>query len=100
MKTLKQLHALAYAEALEQMENELWGADYDDENTPYNFPPQTLRAVSKVFACVLWDIMYTQQNMNNTPIQDRLKQVTAAGKDLRKLVIKHTGLDPHDFYKE
>ena len=100
MKTLKQLHAIQYSETLEQMEHELWGADYDDENTPYKFPPQALRAVSKVFACVLWDIMYTQQDMNNIPMKKRLKQVTAAGKDLRKLVLKHTGLDPHDFYKE
>lgn len=100
MKTLKQLHAIAYAEALEKMENELWEADYNDDGTPYKFPPQTLRAVSKVFASVLWDVMYTQQDMDNTPMEKRLKQVAAAGKDLHKFVMKYTGLDPHNFYKE
>lgn len=100
MKTLKQLHAIQYAETLEQIEHELWCADHDDDETPYKFPPQTLRAVSKVFACVLWDIMNTQQYMKKMPMKQRIRKTLAAGKDLRKLVLKHTGLDPHDFYKE
>lgn len=100
MKTLKQIHAIEYTKILEDIENNLWEADFVDEDTPYKFPPQALRASSKILACVLFDIMYTQQNINNTPIEQRLKQVNAAGNDLCKLVIKHTGLDPHNFYKE
>lgn len=99
MKTLKQLHAIEYTKILEDMEHNLWEADFADAETPYKFPPQALRAVSKIFASVLWDIMYTQEEFRNSTKEERIKKVLKAGKDLRKLVQKHAHLDPHNFYK-
>lgn len=99
MKTLKQLHAIEYTKILEDMENNLWEADIVDADTPYKFPPQALRASSKILASVLWDIMYTQAEFTNSTKEERIKKVTNAGRSLRNLIKKYTNLDPHNFYK-
>lgn len=46
-----------------------------------------------IFQSALMDSMYTLQDKENISLEDRIKMVTACGKELREFIKKYTDID-------
>ena len=57
------------------------------------------RAASKIFFSVIMDEMWDLQVDIGMPMEDRLVMAEEAGLDIKKLIMKYTGIDTHKLYK-
>ena len=57
------------------------------------------RAASKIFFSVIMDEMWDLQVDIGMPMEDRLVMAEEAGLDIKKLIMKYTGIDTHTLYK-
>lgn len=63
------------------------------------FTEAGFRGAIKIFAAVLMDKMYSLQEVENIPFDDRTSMATKLGEDIRKLVKVYTDIDTYDMYK-
>jgi len=94
-----QLISAEYTKVLEELEQIFWERELEHPSTPPDFPPQAMRASTKIFAAILIDFMWKKQESMGTPLDDRLAQVQGAGEEIRAMVLKYAGLDTHQLYK-
>ncbi len=57
------------------------------------------RAAVKIFLSVIMDEMWDLQVDIGMSMEDRLVMAEEAGNDIRKLIMKYTGIDTHTLYK-
>ena len=57
------------------------------------------RAAVKIFLSVIMDEMWDLQVDIGMSMEDRLVMAEEAGLDIKKLIIKYTGIDTHTLYK-
>ena len=57
---------------------------------PKGFELKDIMNASFIFSSVLFDVVYHNNNS-----EDKKKVVKQMGKDIRKLIIKYAGVDPH-----
>lgn len=84
---------------LEHIANGMWEIDASEILQPYEYGEVALRAASKIMMSVCMDKLWAKQEAENASREERYAQATALGNDFRKLIKKHLGVDPHDFYK-
>ncbi len=85
---------------LSKIEDALWMSERDIAVGPPLYTDEGFRAAIKIFASAVMDKIWVQQEALHLPMEDRLKHVEEVGKEVRELIKKHTGIDPHDLYKD
>jgi len=84
---------------LEEIEDALWGFEYNKAGEKPKFTEAGFRASIKIFMANLLERMYNKQEKENMPQKERQKQAEYFGKEIRELVILATGIDTHKLYK-
>lgn len=57
------------------------------------------RAAVKIFMSVVMDSLWNMQELADMPLDERLVMAEEAGLDIKKLIMKYTGIDTHKLYK-
>ena len=87
------------SEILVDIETGIWERDYM-ELGPTGYTMDGFRSGIKIFMSTLMDKMWNLQEKSKLTMEERNKLALNAGKDIRKLVLKYTGIDSHDLYKD
>ena len=89
-----------YSEVLLEIERGLWEHDiFVDEGKalPYEYDNDTFRACLKIFmSALLWKI-WRFTSMDNISLRE--SNAEKAGKVMRNIILKFTGIDSHTLYK-
>lgn len=80
-----------------EIEETLWEFEANAGFAP-KYSNEGFRAAIKIFVSAVMDKMWLLQKFEEMDREDRLNMVGAAGDDIRSLVKKYTGVDPHDLY--
>jgi len=84
---------------LEEIEDALWEFEYYCPDKKPKYTKVGFRSSIKIFMSALMERMWDKQELDNMPINKRIKMVVAVGKEIRQLVKRVTGIDSHDLYK-
>ena len=57
------------------------------------------RAAVKIFMSVVMDSLWNMQELTDMTLDERLDMAEEAGLDIKKLIMKYTGIDTHTLYK-
>ena len=57
------------------------------------------RAAVKIFMSVVMDSLWNMQELADMTLDERLDMAEEAGLDIKKLIMKYTGIDTHTLYK-
>lgn len=57
------------------------------------------RASVKIFMSVVMDSLWNMQELADMTLDERLDMAEEAGLDIKKLIMKYTGIDTHKLYK-
>ena len=57
------------------------------------------RAAVKIFMSVVMDSLWNMQELADMTLDERLDMAEEAGLDIKKLIMKYTGIDTHKLYK-
>ena len=57
------------------------------------------RAAVKIFMSVVMDSLWNMQELTDMTLDERLVMAEEAGLDIKKLIMKYTGIDTHKLYK-
>lgn len=82
---------------LEEMEATLWEFEAFNGAKP-NYTLEGFRASVKIFMSALTDKFFEKQQAEGVSQEDTINAVEKLGQDVRELVFKATGIDPHQFY--
>jgi hypothetical protein len=85
---------------LKEISDSMWEIDARDEQQPYEYGDSALNSGSKIMMSVCVDKMWSNFEKAGTNKKLRLTAVEAFGDDLRQLIIKHLGVDPHEEIKK
>ncbi len=90
-----------YTDVLQEIEMGLWEHDFRvDEGiaVPYHYDDKTFRAYIKIFMSGMvwkqWEFMLGKPQAEKEQFSEEL------GTAFRELVLKYTGIDPHELYEE
>ena len=90
-----------YAQTLQELEAGLWEHDArvdDGIAPPYAYGDRTFRACIKIFASsAMWKLW---EHTNGRPFEEKERMAEGFGEELRDLIIKYTGIDPHDLWRD
>lgn len=84
---------------LSELEDALWDFEYAYPNEPAKYSIIGFRGATKIFMSCLLDKMWERQENKLLSKEEREQQATEAGKEVRALIKKYTGIDSHDLYK-
>ncbi len=84
---------------LQEIEDTLWDFEYAKPNEQPKYTKEGFRGAIKIFMSGLMDKMWDHLEGKKTPQIIRERQAREAGRGLRALVKKYTGIDSHDLYK-
>ncbi len=96
---MKDEYGVNISELLSEVENGMWERDFMELGS-VGYTEKGFRAGIKIFMSVLMDKMWDLQERSKLTMEERNKLALSAGKDIRKLVLKYTGIDTHDLYKD
>ena len=82
---------------LSEIEDTLWEYEAAGGTKP-EYTIDGFRGAIKIFMSVLMDKIWELQEEEGIPMEDRVKMVEKAGKDVRELVKTYTDIDTHDLY--
>lgn len=83
---------------LEEIEGTLFEFEAEDLGQPL-YTEGGFRAAVKIFISVIMDEMWDLQVDIGMSMEDRLVMAEEAGLDIKKLIMKYTGIDTHTLYK-
>ena len=86
-------------EKLSEIYEEIEATLYEHHGTKPNFTDNGVRAACKIFIDAVMDKMWDKQEKGNKSIDDRIKEAEILGYKIRAMVLEHTGIDTHEFYK-
>ena len=86
-----------FSPILEEIEATLWEFEHNSGAKP-EYTIEGFRAGIKIFMSVLMDKIWELQDGEGIKIDDRIKMVTKAGEDVRKLVKIYTDIDTVELY--
>lgn len=86
-------------EKLSEVYEEIEATLYEHHGTKPNLTDKGFRAACKIFIDAIMDKMWDKQEAEGKDIEDRSKEAELLGYKIREIVLKHTGIDTHDFYK-
>lgn len=74
--------------------------DHDNlKGTPPEYSMEEFRAITRIFMSAMMDKMYLADSNAGVVLETMQKNAHNCGTELRELIIKYTGIDTHDFYK-
>ena len=77
----------------------LWDIDARENQEPYEYTPEAIRAVSKIMMSTAMDRLWYLQEKNNATPAERIKQVTDMAEDLKEFYKKHLDIDTRMLYE-
>ena len=83
---------------LEEIEGTLFEFEAEELGQPL-YTEAGFRAAVKIFLSVIMDEMWDLQVDIGMSMEDRLVMAEEAGLDIKKLIMKYTGIDTHTLYK-
>jgi len=86
-------------EKLSEIFTEIEATLYEFHGTKPNFTNEGFRGACKIFVDAVMDKMWDKQEKENKSLDDRLKEAEILGNKIRAIVLEHTGIDTHEFYK-
>lgn len=86
-------------EKLSEVYEEIEATLYEHHGTKPNLTDKGFRAACKIFIDAVMDKMWDKQEKENKSLDDRLKEAEILGNKIRAIVLEHTGIDTHEFYK-
>ncbi len=81
----------------EEIAETLWEVEANNSSKPHDFPKSAMHYAAKIFSATLWDLAWQKQQRDDMSLDDRLDQVGEAGKAIREIILKYTGIDSHDY---
>jgi len=85
------------SDVLTEIEGAMWERDFI-ELGPQGYTDEGFRSGIKIFMSVLMDRMWVLQEQSKLTQKEREKLALSAGNELRKLILKYTGVDTHNLY--
>ena len=86
-------------EKLSEVYEEIEATLYEHHGTKLNFTDNGFVAACNIFIVAVMDKMWDKQEKENKSIDDRIKEAEILGYKIREIVLEHTGIDTHEFYK-
>ena len=83
---------------LEEIEGTLFEFEAEELGQPL-YTEGGFRAAVKIFMSVVMDSLWNMQEFADMPLDERLDMAEEAGLDIKKLIMKYTGIDTHTLYK-
>ena len=83
---------------LEEIEGTLFEFEAEDLGQPL-YTEGGFRAAVKIFMSVVMDRLWNMQELTDMTLDERLDMTEEAGLDIKKLIMKYTGIDTHTLYK-
>ena len=83
---------------LEEIEGTLFEFEAEELGQPL-YTGEGFRAAVKIFISVIMDEIWDLQVDIGMPMEDRLVMAKEAGNNIKKLIMKYTGIDTHTLYK-
>lgn len=84
---------------LEEIADSLWEIDARDNQEPYEYSDEAFASALKIMMSVSMDILWKNQEKDNTPFNIRKKQATKLGEDLAKLISDNLNIDTKKLYE-
>lgn len=89
---------LEFTDLILQLEAKIM--DHDNiKGTPPNYSIEEFRAITKIFMSAMMDKMYLADSNSGVSFETMKEKAHNCGTELRELIIKYTGMDTHDFYR-
>ncbi len=83
---------------LEEIEGALFEFEAEELGQPL-YTEGGFRAAVKIFMSVVMDSLWNMQELTDMTLDERLDMAEEAGLDIKKLIMKYTGIDTHKLYK-